>query len=108
VEQFALHPSGNNLIEHISCRLLSFQNFDHNYVSCVKYEIGMLMFLYEYMHEKLCVAFPIETESGDSAQKIQEKHNTTVDNLLKIWKPESMNFRGLRTFMKVLPIKVWN
>ena len=90
------------LMTSISRRLMAFTAFEAGFTRRVRMESWMLMFLYEVLHERMCVQLPLFTGSSNRTEaELQQSHNATLDLLVRHWKPHSKDIKGLRTSMKV-------
>ena len=81
--------------------MLGLQNFGEKFAKRIQFESWMLMFLYEFMREKVVIRYPVETGDTSAPQIVQQRHNETLKQLLSQWKPESKDLSGLCTAMKV-------
>jgi len=85
----------------MSRRMFGLQHFGEKFPKRIQFESWMLMFLYEFMREKVVIRYPVETGETAASQVIQQRHNETLKQLLSHWKPGSRDLSGLWAAMKV-------
>ena len=81
--------------------MFGLQYFGEKFAKRIQFESWMLMFLYEFMREKVVIRYPVETGETAASQVIQQRHNETLKQLLSHWKPGSRDLSGLCAAMKV-------
>jgi len=84
---------GGGLAAHIFARSQSLKGFASDIIR-ETLDIGFLtLFVYEVMHEMICVKYRDETDGSDpkrillSTAEIRNEHNNTLQRLLVNWKP---------------------
>jgi hypothetical protein len=98
-------PAEDSKIKTLLFRLANMGDFQNKYVQHSINRGYFLLFTYEMMHEKISLDHRDITDTPDTillTQKhIQNRHNETLGNIVRLWKPKVKNPTENATQMKV-------
>ena len=85
----------DSLMLHLGYRMVSLQQFTKKFAENSGNEAFMLLFLYEYMRERICVVHQASTGRVYGPAEEKRRHGDTLEALAVVWKGD-VKSRGRR------------
>jgi hypothetical protein len=87
----SLGAAGDSKMESLAYRLANLSAFQTEYIEYSTNKGYILLFIYEMLHENITLKYREETGAHDatllSGQEIQKRHNETLAEIVRAWKP---------------------